>query len=59
MRSKDRWHLPKNAIRYGKVGDESSLEPLTNRFKTFLSGGAALNLPTIIEISRDFMKMQA
>ncbi|EAO6409259.1 hypothetical protein FCK19_18410 [Salmonella enterica] len=59
MPSKGHRRLRKSAIRCGKVGDDSSPEPLTNRFKAFLPGGAALNLPVIIAISINYMMIQA
>ncbi|ECI4595269.1 hypothetical protein DQD29_03235 [Salmonella enterica subsp. salamae] len=59
MPSKGHRRLRKSAIRCGKVGDDSSPEPLTNRFKAFLPGGAALNLRVIIAISINYMMIQA
>ncbi|EAB6842031.1 hypothetical protein DNU24_00920 [Salmonella enterica subsp. salamae] len=59
MPSKGHRRLRKSAIRCGKVGDDSSPEPLTNRFMAFLPGGAALNLPVIIAISINYMMIQA
>ncbi|ACY86638.1 hypothetical protein STM14_0101 [Salmonella enterica subsp. enterica serovar Typhimurium str. 14028S] len=50
--------MRKSAIRCGKVGDDSSLKSLTNRFKAFLSGGAALNLPVMTVISIHYMMIQ-
>ncbi|ETA85817.1 hypothetical protein A628_04192 [Salmonella enterica subsp. enterica serovar Cubana str. 76814] len=51
--------MRKSAIRCGKVGDDGSLKLLTNRFKAFLSGGAALNLPVMTVISIHYMMIQA
>ncbi|OZT42705.1 hypothetical protein CH231_26455 [Salmonella enterica subsp. enterica serovar Typhimurium] len=56
--SKGRGRLRKSGIRCGKVGDDSSLKSLTNRFKAFLSGGAALNLPVMTVISIHYMMIQ-
>ncbi|ATF58022.1 hypothetical protein CO694_01115 [Salmonella enterica subsp. enterica serovar Paratyphi A] len=57
--SKGRRRLRKSAIRCGKVGDDGGLKSLTNWFKAFLSGGAALNLPVMIVISIHYMMTQA
>ncbi|EAA7241780.1 hypothetical protein BVD23_02040 [Salmonella enterica] len=59
MPSKGRRRLRKNAIRCGKVVDDSSPEPQTNRFKAFLSGGAALTLPVVIAISINYIMIYA
>ncbi|EBY6261593.1 hypothetical protein D5O62_23015 [Salmonella enterica subsp. enterica serovar Warnow] len=59
MPLKGRRRLQKSAIRCGRVGDDGSLKLLTNRFKAFLSGGAALNFPVMTVISIHYMMTQA